>query len=67
MTEDLETKRKRETLDRLIYPPVIMGPDTVILSPPLGSVEEYMQYLRDNKEHYRAFFGLGPDDPEYDE
>lgn len=56
MTEDLESKRKREMLDRLINPPAIMGPDTVILCPPLGSVDEYMKYLEEHKEDYHRFF-----------
>lgn len=48
----------KDEIDLLIYPPAIIGPDTVILSPPLGSVAEYMQYLSDHAEDYRRFLGL---------
>lgn len=47
-----------EEMDRLIYPIAIIGPNTVVLSPPLGSVAEYMKYLSDHADDYKAFFGL---------
>ena len=47
---------KRARLDHLINPPVIVGPNTVVLSPPLNSIAAYMQYLEDHKEDYHRFF-----------
>jgi hypothetical protein len=58
-------KIERDRIDRMINPPAIIGPETVILQPPLGSTAEYMDYLRQNAEHYRAFFG-GPFGDEID-
>lgn len=53
-----EQRIRADHMERLVNPPAIMGPQTVILSPPLGNVEEYMKYLSDNREHYRRFFGV---------
>ena len=55
MTKD---KMRKDALDRLVYPPAIVGPNTVVLCPPVGDTRAYMKYLKDNEEHYRAFFGL---------
>lgn len=52
----LDEKRKTELLERQIRPPVVLGPNTVILSPPVGSADAYMRYLRDHAEDYRRFF-----------
>jgi hypothetical protein len=43
-------------IERLANPPVIISEKTIILSPPLGSVAEYMAYLKKNRRHYRRFF-----------
>lgn len=44
--------------DLMINQPKFVGPDTVVLSPPLGSVGEYMKYLADHREDYKRFFGV---------
>lgn len=48
--------REFDRIERLINPPTLIGPDTVILCPPL-SVADYMSYIRQNSEHYRGFSG----------
>jgi len=50
----------KEQIERLINPPAIIGPDTVVLCPPLGSVGEYMAYLETHREDYRRAFGVTP-------
>lgn len=50
-------KVERDRMERIINPPAIIGPDTVILCPPLTSVADYMSYIEQNSEHYRRFFG----------
>lgn len=51
----------KEQIDLLINPPIVVGPDTVVLCPPVATTEAYMKYLKDNREHYRRFFGLEED------
>lgn len=50
-------QRLRDQMDLVINPPKIFGPDTIVLSPPLSSVDEYMKYISDHREDYKRFFG----------
>jgi hypothetical protein len=56
MTED---EMVRDWAERVVNPPSVIGPDTVVLCPPLGSVGEYMAYLEAHREDYRRLFGVG--------
>ena len=54
--DELQKKRQLEWLEKQINPPAIVGPDTVILCPPISSVDDYMKYLKEHAEDYRRFF-----------
>ena len=47
----------REQIEKLVCPPIFVGPDTVVLSPPIGSVDAYMAYLHEHRDDYARFFG----------
>lgn len=46
-----------DEIERLIRP-LLIGEPRVVLSPPLTSVDDYMTYLKEHREDYRALFGL---------
>ena len=47
----------RDQIDRLINPPLIEREGMVVLSPLLGSVGDYMKYIKDHREDYKRLFG----------
>ena len=53
-----EEQRRLVQIERLIHPAAIVGPHTVVLCPPLGSVDKYMKYISDHREDYKRFFGM---------
>ena len=51
-----QARMRRDHIARAINPPRI-GEPSVVLSPPIGSVDAYMKYLADHREDYARLFG----------